>query len=1176
MPSTPFVHLHVHSHYSLLDGLTKIDDLVESAKADGAPAVALTDHGVMYGAIEFYEKCKKEGIKPIIGVEAYLTPGSRHDRTIRPDERNYYHLVLLARNNTGYHNLVKLTSLAHVEGFYYKPRIDWEILSEHAEGLIATSSCLAGEIPRLLLAGKRDKALERITAYRELFGEGNFFLELQDHPEIADQQELNTILIELAKELNLPLIVTNDVHYLKAEDDEAQDILLCLQNKSKKEDTNRMSMLGANFSLKPAAEIAERFSHVPEALSNTVKIAEGCNLELELGKIQLPHFDVPANYDGNSYLRSLSLKGLERRYGKTYETIEELYRQRLDYELEVIAKMGWPSYFLIVADFVNWAKEQDIVVGPGRGSAAGSLVCYVLGITNLCPIEYNLVFERFLNPDRISMPDIDLDFADSRRNEVLEYVQNKYGQDHVAQIITFGTMAARAAVRDVGRVLNYPYDYCDKLSKAIPSMMKLSEALKRSPDLKALYAEPEAKRIVDYALKLEGVARHSSVHACGVLITKNPLTDHVPIQYASTSDKSLVSQYSLHPIEDLGLLKMDFLGLRNLSIIEAAITIIKNTQHVEIDIDTIPLDDKKTYELFQQGETTGVFQFESSGMKRYLKDLQPTTFEDIIAMVALYRPGPMEWIPNYITGKKGIKKLRYLHPKLEPILNITYGVAVYQEQVMQIARDVAGFTMAEADVLRKAVGKKIPKLLAEQKEKFVEGCVKNGLNVKLGEEIFSFIEPFAGYGFNRSHAACYAMIGYQTAYLKANFPVEFMAALLTSDQQDTDRIAVEIEECRHMGIAIQQPDINESFENFTVVVAKNKESGEIIEHKPTIRFGLKAIKNVGEHIAEAIISERKHQGNFKSMAEVLTRIEDKDLNRKSLESLIKSGALDKLGERGQLLANLELMVMFHKDASQRKLNRQTSLFASLGEAGTPQLSLSASPPAVKADILSWEKELLGLYITEHPFAEFRPLLAPYTTPLAEIKASQVNQEVLVGGVITTIKKILTRNNDAMLFVKLEDGGVIEVIVFPKLLAETAAVWVEGKTVLCQGVVSDKDGQLKLLVNRVVELTTQNATIAIREFVKQSSARLTSVSPISYRKVSEAATLRLRLIQTALAPDVVERLKAIFNEFPGSHQVYVAIDSEAGRKIIKTDFQVDNQPTLLRRLREQFADIVQIL
>jgi len=1172
----PFVHLHVHSHYSLLDGLTKIDDLVESAKADGSPAVALTDHGVMYGAIEFYEKCKKEGIKPIIGVEAYLTPGSRHDRTIRPDEKNYYHLVLLAKNNTGYHNLIKLTSIAHVEGFYYKPRIDWEVLSQYSEGVIGTSSCLAGEIPRLLLAGKRDKALEKIQAYRELFGEGNFFLELQDHPEIPDQMKLNDMLVELSKELNLPLIVTNDVHYLKAEDDEAQDILLCLQNKSKKEDTNRMSMLGVNYSLKPAADIAKAFAHVPEALENTVKLAEMCELDIELGTVQLPHFEVPVGFDGNSYLRKLTLEGLVKRYGKTYEEIDQLYRDRVDYELEVVTKMGWPSYFLIVADFVNWAKDQGIIVGPGRGSAAGSLVCYVLGITNLCPIEYNLVFERFLNPDRISMPDIDLDFADSRRNEVLEYVQNKYGSDHVAQIITFGTMAARAAVRDVGRVLNYPYDYCDKLSKAIPALMKLKDALARSPELKALYAEPEAKRIIDYALKLEGVARHSSVHACGVLITKNPLTDHVPIQFASTSDKSLVSQYSLHPIEDLGLLKMDFLGLSNLTIIEAAIQIIKNTRGLTINMDTIPLTDEKTFRLFQSGETTGVFQFESSGMKRYLKELKPSQFEDIIAMVALYRPGPMEWIPNYISGKQGIKKLKYLHPKLEPILNITYGVAIYQEQVMQIARDVAGFTMAEADVLRKAVGKKIVKLLAEQKEKFIEGCVKNGLSVKLGEEIFSFIEPFAGYGFNRSHAACYAMVGYQTAYLKANFPVEFMAALLTSDQQDTDRIAIEIEECRNMGLEIQQPDINESFENFTVVTAGTAENITVSEESKTIRFGLKAIKNVGDHIAEAIIHERKTNGPFKTLTEVLERIDDKDLNRKSLESLIKSGALDTLGERGQLLANIDTMINYHKEISQRKISRQTSLFSGLVNQEAPSIKLSPAPVANKREILAWEKELLGLYITEHPFAEYRELVRGCATSMVELNQALANREIVVAGVITTIKKILTRKNETMLFVKLEDGGTIEVIVFPKILTETSIIWQEGKIVLCQGTLSDKDGQLKLLVNRAVELTPENATIAIREFSKLSPRQQGKPVALSYRSNEQADGLKLIIPQSHLLPDVFNRLKGIFQEFPGTHRVYVKVTSAQGDKIIKTDYTVDKKPNLIERLREQLADVVQIL
>lgn len=1191
-PPMSFVHLHVHSHYSLLDGLTKIDDLVEAAKAEGSPAVALTDHGVMYGVVEFYEKCKKTGIKPIIGVEAYLAPAARSDKATKAiNDRNYYHLLLLAKNNIGYHNLIKLTSVAHLEGYYYRPRIDWEILSENCEGLIATSSCLGGEIPRLLLADKLSRAQDKIDEYSKLFGTDNFYLELQDHPESSDQIKLNKLLVDLAREHKLPLIGTNDTHYLRADDNEAQDILLCLQNKSKKEDTNRMSMLGVNYSLKSNKEMIEAFKDTPEAVTNTLKIAEACNVELDLGKIQLPYFEVPSGFDGNSYLRHLALAGFMKRYGKNYEDMDQLYRDRVDFELSVVAKMGWPSYFLIVADFVNWAKEQGIVVGPGRGSAAGSLVCYLIGITNLCPIKYNLLFERFLNPDRISMPDIDLDFADTRRDEVLDYVKNKYGHDHVAQIITFGTMAARAAVRDVGRVLDYPYDYCDRLAKTIPSMMKIKEALERSPEFKAIYEEPEARRIVDYAIKLEGVARHSSVHACGVLITKDPLTSNVPIQYASSSDRTIVSQYSLHPIEDLGLLKMDFLGLKNLTIIESAIKIIKNTRGVLIDIDQIPLDDKKTYRIFQTGNTTGVFQFESSGMKRYLKELKPSEFEDIIAMVALYRPGPMEWIPDYITGKHG-KKPQYLHPKLEPILNVTYGVAVYQEQVMEIARSLAGFTMAEADVLRKAVGKKIAKLLGEQKIKFIEGCVKNGLSTKLAAEIFAFIEPFAGYGFNRSHAACYAMIGYQTAYLKANFPAEFMAALLTSDQQDTDRIAIEIEECRHMKIEIQQPDLNQSFDNFTVVTSGTADNQVALadENPTTIRFGLKAIKNVGEHISEMIIQERKANGPFKDIANFLERIEDKDLNRKSLESLIKSGALDSMGERGQLLANIDLMLNFHKDFSQRKINRQVSLFSTMSEsASAPQIRLASSPAATRDEKLHWEKELLGLYITEHPFSGFREPLQESIIPLSKISNEIVNQDITIGGVITTLKKILTRRNETMYFVKIEDGiGNLELIIFPRLLAETTGLWQIGKIILCQGTLSDKDNEFKLLANKAVELTTQNVNILAREF-KPTNGHSTNNGRNGYnnhnghngwknktaaptKPLPDNEVLKLVVKQLNVLPETLAKLKDVLIDYPGKSKVYLKI----GEKIVETDYRVTKEEALFKSLKDQLADVIQVV
>ncbi|MFA7702572.1 MAG: DNA polymerase III subunit alpha, partial [Patescibacteria group bacterium] len=698
-----FVHLHNHTHYSLLDGLTKPEQLVARAKEQGSPAVAITDHGVMYGVIEFYQKCQKAGIKPIIGVEAYLAPNSRHDKNTRDDARNF-HLLLLAKNNIGYKNLIKLTSLAHLEGFYYKPRVDWELLQKYHEGLIACTACLGGEIPRLITGGKLDRARERIIEYRDLFGPDSFYLEIQDHPELEGQDKVNQQLIAFSKELGVPLVATNDSHYLYKEHEEAQDILLCLQSKKKLEDTDRMKMMGyGDYSIRSNEEMIQAFKDVPEAVSNTLKIAEMCNVEIELGNIQLPHFEVPEGYDGNSYLRELCERGLKKRYGLVGDKVVDAdfselssddlqkIRTRMDYELEVVTKMGWPSYFLIVADFVNWAKDRKIVVGPGRGSAAGSLVCYLTGITNLDPLKYDLLFERFLNPERISMPDIDLDFADVRRSEVIKYVEEKYGQDHVSQIITFGTMAARAAVRDVGRVLNEPYDYCDRLAKMIPMFYKLDQALNEVPELKDIYQkEPAAKKILDYAKTLEGVARHSSMHACGVLITKNPLTDYTPIQYASSSDRDVVSQYSLHPVEDLGLLKVDFLGLKNLTIIESALRIIKNTRGLEIDIDKIPLDDSKTYSLFQNGSTTGVFQFESSGMKRYLRELKPNEFEDIIAMVALYRPGPMEWIPEYIAGKHKTKKIVYLHPKLEPILAKTYGVAIYQEQIMQISRELAG------------------------------------------------------------------------------------------------------------------------------------------------------------------------------------------------------------------------------------------------------------------------------------------------------------------------------------------------------------------------------------------------------------------------------------------------------------------------------------------------------
>lgn len=1207
-----FVHLHTHSHYSLLDGLAKIDELIQSAKEDGAPAIALTDHGVMYGVIEFYQKCKKAGIKPIIGVEAYLAPNSRHDKITKSDESNYHHLILLAKNHEGYKNLIKLTSIAHLEGFYYKPRIDWEVLEKHGQGLIALTACMGGEIPRLVMAGKEERAKKRIKEYVSLFGEGNFYLELQDHPDLPGQDEVNRRLIKLAHEMNVPLVATNDVHYLKKEDDEAQDVLLCLQNKKKKNDRDRMNMTGVDYSLRPAKEIIEAFKDFPEAIENTVKIAEQCNLEIELGNIQLPHFAVPEGKDGDGLLREWCEKGLIKRYEKEYGEVENEIKERMDFELSVIKKMGWPSYFLIVADFVNWAKDNGIVVGPGRGSAAGSLVCYLTGITNLDPLKYDLLFERFLNPDRVSMPDIDLDFADIRRDEVIEYVENKYGKDHVAQIITFGTMAARAAARDVGRVLDYPYDYCDRLAKMIPMFCKIDEALETVEELRDVYKkEEEAKRILNFAKRLEGVARHASTHACGVVITKDPLVEYVPLQYASSSDRSIVSQYSLHPIEDLGLLKMDFLGLKNLTIIESAINIIKNTRGLIIDIEKIPLNDKKTYKLFQDGETTGVFQFESSGMKRYLRELKPTDFEDIIAMVALYRPGPMEWIPDYIAGKHGKKKPAYLHPKLEPILKKTHGVAIYQEQVMQMARDLAGFTMAEADVLRKAVGKKIVKLLAEQKEKFIDGCVKNGISSQLAEKIFSFIEPFAGYGFNRSHAACYALIGYQTAYLKAHWPTEFMAALLTADQQNIDRIAVEIEECRNMGIEVSRPDINQSFGSFTVVTSGTEKNTIVSEDEEvnTIRFGLKAIKNVGEHISDVIIKERKENGPFKDVTDLLERVTDKDMNKKSLESLIKSGALDAFSERGRLLNNIDNLLAFSKEISKNQNNGQESLFSQAPILNVShKIKIDPAPAATKPEKLTWEKELLGVYITEHPFTEFKAHLGGLVVPFLELNTKSTNDNVNVGGVITSIKKIITRSNESMLFVKIEDSTAsIEILVFPRLLKETSPIWKEGNIILCQGKKSDKDQEIKILANVVVLLSADNLRESLDKFKIQAetaqnkfnsnktyyanknsnknyspyySQAQPGVDQASQPAKSFSKPLKL-IFNTGINSEMLGRLKELFMRHAGESKVYFKINNGAAEqrsngKIIETDFRVVNNDVLMGEINKNFGNLISIV
>ncbi|MCX6765171.1 MAG: DNA polymerase III subunit alpha, partial [Candidatus Nealsonbacteria bacterium] len=837
-----------------------------------------------------------------------------------------FHMILLVKNKEGYKNLVKLVTKAHLEGFYYKPRIDDELLEKHSEGLIALTACVQGRIPRLIVSKKMDEAEELAKKYLKIFGQGNFYFEIQHHSHIPEQKTVNEGLILLSRKLNIPLVATNDIHYLKKEDAEAQDVLMLINTGSSPNDPDRLSIKNDDFSMTKPEEMIELFKDTPKAIENTQKIADACNFDFELGKVKLPDFQVPDGKEPNQYLEELCYKGLEERYK---DTPKEEAIKRLKYELSVIYKTGFAGYFLIVADFVNWAKNNRIVVGPGRGSVGGSLVAYLMNITNINPLDHNLLFERFLNPERISLPDIDMDFTDRRRDEVINYVAEKYGRDHVAQIITFGTMAARAVVRDVGRALAYSYSFCDQLAKMIPFGFDLKETLEKIDEFKEMYETNEqARRLIDLAKKLEGVARHASTHACGVVISADPLTDVVALQHPTQDDDTIVTQFEMHGIEDLGLLKMDFLGLKNLTIIEdtlSRIYVLRNG--LKVDIATLPENDEKTYKLLQDALTTSVFQLESDGMKNYLKQLKPTKFDDIVAMVALYRPGPLQFIPEYIARKHGKKPITYLHPKLKPILESTQGICIYQEQLMKIAQELCGFTLGEADVLRKAVGKKIKELLVAQEQKFTEGAIKNGVEKKIAKEIWQWILPFAEYGFNKSHSAAYAMIAYQTAYLKAHFPVEFMAAVLTSEKTDVERIAVLIDECKKMEIEVLPPNINESLKNFTVVPGD----------KMQIRFGLLAIKNVGGNIIDVVVNERKENGPFLSVKNFIERINSKDLNKKSMESLVRAGAFDTLGERNQLLQNMERLLEYSKEFQKSKNNNQMGLFGASTSHATSEL-----------------------------------------------------------------------------------------------------------------------------------------------------------------------------------------------------------------------------------------------
>jgi len=1135
--------------------LAKIDDLVGKAAADGMPALALTDHGVMYGSIEFYQKCRKAGIKPIIGVEAYIAKFGHLVKDSSREKR--FHVILLAKNNTGYKNLIKLTTIAHLVGFYYKPRIDWDLLKEYHEGIICASACQQGELANAILNENLDAAEEVARKYLALFGEGNYYLEVQHHPNLPKQKIVNDGVFKIGKKLNIPIIATNDVHYLNTEDAEAHDILICLQTKKKVHDENRMSYLGEDFSLYSTAQMQGFFRANPEVLDNTVKLAEQCDVDITLGQIQLPSYDLPAGQTAFMALTAACQTGITERFqfdpAQQDTDRQKQIIERLNYELGIIEKTGYASYFLIVMDFIVWAKKNGIVVGPGRGSAAGSLVAYLTKITNIDPLQYDLLFERFLNPDRVSMPDIDTDFADIRRSDVIRYVEEKYGKDNVSQIITFGTMAARVAIRDVGRVLDVPYSFCDKVAKQVPMGMSIDDSINQNKEMKSLYeSNSDAKRLLDFARKLEGVCRHTSTHACGILITPKPLTEYTPVQYSATSDEDTVSQYSLHPVEDLGLLKMDFLGLKNLTIMQHATEIIEKIHGLKLDLDALPLDDEKTFKLFQQGKTTGVFQFESQGMKKYLKMLKPTQFEDLIAMVALYRPGPLNsgMVDEFIDRKHGRKQISYPHEIMREPLKNTYGVIVYQEQVMQLSKDMAGFTGGQADTLRKAMGKKIADLMAKMKLEFITGCEKNKLPKRLAEETFASMEKFAEYGFNKSHAACYALIAYQTAYLKANYPAEFMASLLTSDQENMDRVAIEIDECKQMKIKVLPPDVNESFTTFTVV-AESLAAGN-----PTIRFGLQAIRNVGHGVVKAIIRERKDHGRFADFSAFLQRVKSKDLNKKSLDGLAKSGALDNFIGRSLVLENMDKILLYIKAVDEEQNTNQTNLFALGGGQSLPSLNLIEYPEAAKKQRLSWEKEFLGLYVTEHPFSEFEDRLKDIIVPLHKIKETDPEEQeeratVVTAGVIGSLTKIITAKGDPMLFVRLEDAFVgVELLIFPKLYEEIGDKIQEEKIMMVTGQLSYKDAEPKILVNNLWEINQDNLDSVVQSVRVYEPPRFNKKNIIiKYPKGS--------------THELADRIKHLFRSFPGTNTIFLHVDAQ----IIKTNFKVKYCPNFEQKVQE---------
>jgi len=1132
-----FTHLHVHTEYSLLDGAAKIESLVQKAAELGMTSLAITDHGVMYGIVDFYKACKKYGVKPIIGCEIYVAPGKRTEKGINKDDKNY-HLVLLATNNEGYRNLVKIVSQAHIDGFYYKPRADKELLQKYNEGLIALSACLAGEIPDYLLQDNYQSAKQAAFDYLEIFGRDNFFLEIQNHG-LNDQRVVNNGLWKLHQETNIPLVATNDVHYVQKEDAFIQDVLLCIQTGKTLADTNRMSFEGSEFYLKSEQEMALLFGETPEVLSITNEIANRCHVEFSFGRHFLPDFNVPEGYTLDEYLCELCWKA----FPKYYPNASRVERDRLKYELNIIIQTGFSGYFLIVSDFCRYAREQGIMVGPGRGSAAASMVAYLLGITSVEPLRHDLLFERFLNPERISMPDIDIDFDPEGREKVIKYVTEKYGADKVCQIITFGTMGAKAAIRDVGRVLNIPLSKVDRVAKAIPNELgiTLDRAQQISPELNRLLEEEDIRNLYNISKAIEGMPRHASTHAAGVVIAQEPLTNYLPLQ--KTTEGFLMTQFPMKTVEEIGLLKMDFLGLRNLTIITKTLQKIKETKGIELDLDEIPLDDKKTYDLLAEGNSTGVFQLESSGMRAILKELKPNCFEDIIAVLALFRPGPMEQIPEFIKRKHG-GKITYLHPKLEEILSSTYGIIVYQEQVMQIAQKLAGYSLGRADLLRRAMGKKDKKIMDEERQFFIyglqdqngdwviPGAIRLGVKENEAQEIFELMAKFAEYGFNKGHATAYAVISYQTAYLKANYPLEFAASLLSSAIGSSDKISFYIQETRASGIEILPPDVQYSGKDFTI-------------EKNAIRFGLEAIRNVGSQLVQNIMSERE-KCKFKSFYDFVLRIDPKVINKRSLESLIRAGAFNSLCNRAQAIRVLDqALELAHSRRRDSELG-QISFFDLAGQTEIEDdLVMPDVPEFTEDQILKMEKEYIGIYLTTHPLLSVNDYLKNIiSSDIATCLEHFQDERVILGGIINSYRQTITKKGEMMASFVLEDlAASVEVLVFPRIFAETLNLH-NDLIVIVYGKLYVNEEEKKVFAEKIVTLDEYLATKQLSATAeKQNSQELMKQSRLFVKLENESDK------------NLINNLMGLFSDFKGPIPVYFYFEESKKVFKINTDYSV---------------------